>query len=250
MISSVIPGNMLLLLPNTALRVQISFPRKPLHAVNDYDLREHLLVDPTPRAYLRQQAATQFPHLAIEKDGINLRPPRSFDKSLGLGSPVGTGDRLLAEEGEPEAGINDRVVSPLQRRRGPAEVRGATDHCRMKAIQVVALLVLGRQGSKKGGVEILKHFRDPKDLRGGRIRRRRGEANVHLGHAVGSQWRGVMLVHPAEMVDVGLTKRDGHLLVMPGAANVAKVIASRAPARNTSEVLGHANLHLIRYRGE
>jgi hypothetical protein len=38
MISSVIPGGMPMLLPNTALRVQISLPKKRLRAVNDYDL--------------------------------------------------------------------------------------------------------------------------------------------------------------------------------------------------------------------
>jgi DNA-directed RNA polymerase specialized sigma24 family protein len=36
MISSVIPSDMPPLLPNTALRVQISFPRKSLRAVNGY----------------------------------------------------------------------------------------------------------------------------------------------------------------------------------------------------------------------
>jgi len=36
MISSVIPGNMPLLLPNTALRVQISLARKLLQAVDNY----------------------------------------------------------------------------------------------------------------------------------------------------------------------------------------------------------------------
>jgi len=44
-ISSVIPSDMPPLSPNTALRVQITFPRNPLRAVNDYEFQGTLVSD-------------------------------------------------------------------------------------------------------------------------------------------------------------------------------------------------------------